>query len=218
VLLVPPDHWRAVYSNMGFRTDPGVLHGHEYWPGHTLEGLTHRNNPCPIRRSHRDDVHSQGWTFYNEELPVALDFPFVRGPRARELVYVNILQRAERISLGLKVLSGELAPEAAMKAMRANVPPLGAAFGVRSEEAFEEIEGILQRGLDHCQTGKLQIFKLMADRRMQLGDQFDLRQFHDEILQRGSLPIALLRWELTGLDDEVKQLWEAKPMRLTSAH
>src|SRR4030043_1975329 len=30
ILVVPSDHWRAIYSNMGFRTDPAVLHGHEY--------------------------------------------------------------------------------------------------------------------------------------------------------------------------------------------
>jgi uncharacterized protein (DUF885 family) len=43
---------------------------------------------------------------------------------------------------------------------------------------------------------------------MQLKEKFDLRQFHDEVISRGSLPIALLRWEMTGLDDEIKQLWE----------
>ena len=105
ILLVPADHWRAVYSNMGFRTDPGVLHGHEYWPGHYYEGEIQRRNPCPIRRGHRDGAHSQGWCFYHEELPVLLDFPYVRGPRTRELVYINVLQRSDRISLGIKLLT-----------------------------------------------------------------------------------------------------------------
>ncbi len=86
ILIVPDDHWRARYSNMGFRTDPGVLAAHEWWPGHTYEGEVRRHIPCPIRRVHRDNVHSQGWCFYlAEELLAALDFPFVRGPRAREL-------------------------------------------------------------------------------------------------------------------------------------
>lgn len=212
ILLVPADHWRAVYSNMGFRTDPGVLHGHEYWPGHYYEGEVQRRNPCPVRPGHRDGAHSQGWCNYHEELPVHLDFPFVRGPRARELVYINNLQRAERILLGLKLLSGELTPKEAMAEMKRTVPPLGSGLGVRPEEAFEEIEGILQRGLDHGMTGRLQIFKLLADRRMQLKEKFDLREFHDQVISMGSVPLSLLRWELTGLDDEVKDLWS--PTRL----
>jgi hypothetical protein len=218
ILLVPADHWRAVHSNMGFRTDPGVLHGHEYWPGHYYEGEVHRNNPCPVRRGHRDSAHSQGWCFYHEELPVLLDFPFVRGPRGRELVYINNLQRSERISLGIKLLAGTINFEQGREAIMKNVPALGPGRGVQPEEAFEEIEGILQRGLDHCQTGKLQIFQLMADRKMQLKEKFDLRHFHDQLIGLGSLPISLLRWEITGLEDELPLLWAQQPLTAGSAH
>ena len=198
ILLVPPDHWRAVYSNMGFRTDPGVLHGHEYWPGHYYEGEIQRRNPCPIRRGHRDGAHSQGWCFYHEELPVHLDFPYVRGPRTRELVYINVLQRADRISLGIKLLTGQITFAEGRELMMKTVPPLGPGLGTQPEEVFEEVEGIIQRGLDHCQTGKLQIFQLLADRKMQLKDKFDLREFHDQLISMGSVPVALLRWEITG--------------------
>ena len=213
ILLVPADHWRARMSNMGFRTDPGVLHGHEYWPGHTYEGEIHRRNPCPVRRGHRDGVHSQGWCFYHEELPVALDFPFVRGPRARELPYINMLQRAERILLGLELLTGKITTDEAFVAFQERVPPLASGLGAAREEAFEEMEGVLVRGLDHCQTGKLQIFKLLADRKMQLKDQFNLKTFHDQLITLGSVPISLLRWEIAGLDDEVQKVWE--PTRLS---
>jgi hypothetical protein len=39
-----------------------------------------------------------------------------------------------------------------------------------------------------------------------------MRQFHDELLARGRLPLALLRWEITGLDDEVRELWGWQPI------
>ena len=215
ILIVPDDHWRAKYSNMGFRTDPGVLSAHEWWPGHTYEREVHRRNPCPIRRGHRDNAHSQGWCFYlAEELLVALDFPFMRGPRARELPYINMLQRAERVSMGLDLLTGQITPEEAYIAFRKNVPLLGSGLGASEYEAFEEMGGVLVRGLDHCQTGKLQIFKLLADRKMQLKENFDLKEFHDQVISLGSVPISLLRWEIARLDDEVKELWE--PVRLAS--
>ena len=217
ILVVPADHWRAVYSNMGFRTDPAVLHGHEYWPGHTYEGKLHAHNACPIRRGHRDGAHSEGWCFYNEEILCALDFPFIRGPRARELVYTNMLQRAERRLLGLPLLAGEITPDEAFRLFLEHNPPLGSALGVRPEEAYEEMEGFITSTgiLSHqCLVGKDQIFKLLADRKLQLKDNFNLKEFHDQFMGYGQIPISLLRWEMIGLDDEVKMFW--KPEKLAS--
>ena len=55
-----------------------------------------------------------------------------------------------------------------------------------------------------------------ARRLMQLADRFDFREFHDQFLALGSIPIALSRWEMTGLDDEMEKLWqEAKQRKLT---
>jgi uncharacterized protein (DUF885 family) len=58
------------------------------------------------------------------------------------------------------------------------------------------------------QMGKIQIEELMADRAMQLGDRFSLKDFHDRFLAAGMIPISLIRWEMTGLDDEVNRFWE----------
>ena len=34
------------------------------------------------------------------------------------------------------------------------------------------------------------------------------REFHDAILQYGQIPLALVRWELTGNSDQVKSFWK----------
>ena len=60
--------------------------------------------------------------------------------------------------------------------------------------------------------GALQMQRLLAERKRQLGDAFDLREFHDAIMIAGQIPLSLLRWEMTGLDDEVQRLWEREPM------
>jgi len=39
-----------------------------------------------------------------------------------------------------------------------------------------------------------------------------MQQFHDDFLSRGRLPMSLLRWEITGLDDEVQELWSWQPI------
>ena len=43
--------------------------------------------------------------------------------------------------------------------------------------------------------GKLQILKFLADARMQQGDKFNLRAFHDFVWKNGNVPIALQEWE-----------------------
>ena len=32
------------------------------------------------------------------------------------------------------------------------------------------------------------------------------------LIARGRLPMSLLRWEITGLDDEVRRLWDWQPI------
>jgi uncharacterized protein (DUF885 family) len=60
--------------------------------------------------------------------------------------------------------------------------------------------------------GTLQMQRLLADRKRQLGDAFDLKTFHDEFMAAGRLPLSLIRWEMTGLDDEVRHFWKREPM------
>ncbi len=54
--------------------------------------------------------------------------------------------------------------------------------------------------------GKAQMEQLVADRQRQEADRFTLGAFHDAFLASGSIPISLIRWEMTGLDDEMRQL------------
>jgi hypothetical protein len=56
--------------------------------------------------------------------------------------------------------------------------------------------------------GKVQLEKLIADRAHQLGRKFNLREFMDEFRSYGMIPFALIRWEMTGFDDEIKKLQE----------
>jgi uncharacterized protein (DUF885 family) len=60
--------------------------------------------------------------------------------------------------------------------------------------------------------GSFQVYKLLGERRHALGDDFKLGEFHDWLMASGRLPMSLLRYELTGNDDEVKSLWEHKPL------
>ena len=46
--------------------------------------------------------------------------------------------------------------------------------------------------------GKMEIDKLLAERKQQLGDGFRMKAFMDDFNAAGLIPASLLRWELTG--------------------
>ena len=60
--------------------------------------------------------------------------------------------------------------------------------------------------------GTLQMQRLLADRKRQLGDDFELQAFHDDFMAAGRLPLSLVPWDMTGLDDEVSNFWHRDPM------
>ena len=51
--------------------------------------------------------------------------------------------------------------------------------------------------------GKLEIEKLMAERAIQLGNEFTVKRFFNEFLETGVIPVSLVRWQLTGKKDAI---------------
>jgi uncharacterized protein (DUF885 family) len=56
-------------------------------------------------------------------------------------------------------------------------------------------------------AGKVHFMKLFRDRAQQLGEEFNLKEFMDEFYAAGVIPTSLIRWEMTGYDDETNKLW-----------
>jgi uncharacterized protein (DUF885 family) len=56
------------------------------------------------------------------------------------------------------------------------------------------------------QAGKLQIMQLLQDAQLNQRDKFSVESFHNYVWLNGNVPIALLRWEYLGLDDDVNKL------------
>jgi hypothetical protein len=45
-----------------------------------------------------------------------------------------------------------------------------------------------------------------------MGDKFVLKQFHDEFMAAGRLPMSVIRYDMTGFDDEVRHFWQRDPL------
>jgi uncharacterized protein (DUF885 family) len=123
------------------------------------------------------------------------------SPRSRELIWEMSRLRAARVTVDVKLALGELSLEQAANYLAQRGP-------MDSRSAHSEAAGFsVNPGQAMTyQVGKLQIEKLLAESRLALGDGFSLRRFHDSIWLNGNVPLALQRWEMLGLDDEVQAL------------
>lgn len=204
--FAPPEA-RDVFAQVDFR-DPLVMrcHGSHWFDRARGERQPHAS---PIRRVpllyNIWDSRAEGLATAMEEMMLTAGLFDAHG-RSRELVYVLVANRAARGLAGLKVHSGELGVEQAMRFAHEHTP-----FGwlkLDGETNWGEQQLYLEQpgyGTSYL-TGKAMIEKLLGERARQLGERFTLRQFFDEFHAAGMMPVSMIRWELTGLDDEVRRL------------
>jgi len=177
-------------------------HIHASIPGHRFDGMLARAVDNPIRRGYGDSSRAEGWATYIEEMFVLAGL--TRDiPRADELFYVALMKRASRIFAETSMHAGAFTLAEANRYLIDFVPYMEENLG------RYDLEGYLRRpgsGSGYI-IGKIQLEQLLSERALELGDRFDLGAFHDDILSRGMIPLTLIRWEMTGADDEVRGLW-----------
>jgi len=123
---------------------------------------------------------------------------FDDSPHTRESIYDFMRMRAIRVEVDVKLALGEFTLEQGAKYLKEKVP-MDANTARQEAIAFSTGPG---QAITY-QIGKLQITKFLAEARMQQGDKFNLRAFHDFVWKNGNVPIALQRWEYLGAPDEV---------------
>jgi hypothetical protein len=199
---------REFFSEVDYR-DPEMMRTHGY---HWFDKARMAREPhlSPIRRgallynifNTRTEGHATGW----EELMMQAGM-FDTRPRTRELLYILLAERAARALGDLRMQSNEYTLEQASAFASANTP-----------RGWLRMDGNLVRGEQHLYLqqpgygtsyiiGKVEIEKLLSERRQQLGESFTMKRFMDEFDAAGLVPAALIRWELTGHQpDEVERM------------
>lgn len=193
-----PNFWEQVQ----FR-NPTPDHLHAVIPGHRFDGVVEQHNTHPIRGNIMSGARAEGWAVYLEEAMLNAGL-LDDQPRVRELIYIFGIFRAARVPADVWLQQNEMGVADVVAWWMERVPWLD------DNVARVDAEIYLRRppgyGLGYT-IGMLQMQSLLAERKRQLGDDFVLKDFHDEFLAAGRLPISLIRWEMTGLDDEVRELW-----------
>lgn len=188
------------YFSLSSAMDPRPLMAHEGIPGHYFQLALSWANPDPMRRRYIDSSANEGIGFYVEEMLLQTGL-FSFSPRTREIIYRFMRLRALRVEVDIRLATGELSIEQAADYLAHTVPM------DRDTAAQEAIFFAFNPGQAiGYQIGKIQIEKFLADARLDRGDAFSLREFHDFLLHNGNVPIALQRWEYLDRDDEISRL------------
>lgn len=207
--FVPPDQYRHFFAKITHH-NALVMRTHQY---HWIElaRMANEPHPDPIRRG---PLLYNIFVFRAEGLATAVEEMFMHAglfdnrPRARELIWILVGQRAARALAGLHAQSNDFTLEQAVD-FACKWTPRGWMVKDGALVWFEQDLYLMQSGYGTSYlTGKLEIEKLMTERARQLGDDFTLKRFMDEINSTGVIPPSLIRWELTGKDDEIQRLWQ----------
>lgn len=187
--------------------DPRSLRAHNL-PGHIFDSEYQRRDTRPLRGGDRlgflDSGRLEGWAFYLEEMLVQAGWLDGR-PKAREIHYVLQANRGARLRAELLAQANEWDFGQALASLTGRTPMW---MELTDDTALYDMALYLRQpglGLNYY-FGKLQIEQLLAEERLAKGDAFDLTKFHDRFIASGVIPIALIRWEMTGKDDQVRRM------------
>ncbi len=160
---------------------------HEGLPGHHFQlALQKDQEAWPLfRRTQNFTAFTEGWALYAEQL--AEDMGMYKTAYHRYGKQIMDLKRAIRlvVDTGLHQKGWSMARAVSYRIEN-------------SPASFEDSQSAIQRFLVlpgqalAYSIGKSKILALRAQAQTQLGTQFDLAQFHDEVLKYGTLPLSQL--------------------------
>ena len=193
--------------------DPTPLYTHFY---HWFELAQMREEPheSPIRRGallyNIFDSRNEGTATGVEEMFMHAGL-YDDNPRSRELVWIMLAQRAAR---GLGSLYAHANDMTMAEAGNVHVEwtPRGWMENEPELLQFEQHLYLRQPGYGTSYvTGKYLLERLLAHRTSQTEDAdppYTLSDFYGELNQAGSVPVALVHWQLTGNDEDIRRIME----------
>jgi uncharacterized protein (DUF885 family) len=194
---------RRNFFGIASHYEPMTLFAHFYhWFDHAW--MKRAPHPSPIRRGatlfNVWDSRAEGMATAMEEIILHAGY-YDDNPRAREIVWIMLAQRAARGLASLYAQANQFDIQQA-KAFQVKWTPRGWMRPDLDLLGFEQQLYLRQPGYGTSYvTGKYLIDELIKDRARQLGDRFTLRGFFDEFNAAGVIPVSLIRMQLAGAKD-----------------
>ena len=188
--------------------EPLTLYTHFYhwWD---LARMRDEPHPSPIRRGpllyNIWDSRAEGMATAMEEFMLHAGL-FDDQPRAREIIWIMLAQRAAR-GLASLYAQANLFDLKQAKAFQVEWTPRGWMRPDLDLLGFEQQLYLRQPGYGTSYvTGKFLLEDLMRARAHQVGGDFSVKRYFDEVNGAGMIPVPMIHWQLTGHADETRVL------------
>ena len=202
-----PEATRNFFA-MATHREPLTLYTHFYhwWD---LAQMREEPHSSPIRRGpllfNIWDSRAEGMATGMEEMMLHAGL-FDDQPRAREIVWIMLAQRAARGLGSLYAHANEFTMKEAAD-FHVKWTPRGWMRPDLDLLGFEQQLYLRQPGYGTSYiTGKYLLEELLLQRSQQLGDAFSLYDYFADINDAGLIPVSLIRWQMTGMDDQIRAL------------
>lgn len=163
----------------------------------------------PIRRGpllyNIFDSRSEGMATGFEEMTMHAGL-FDDNPRAREVVWIMLAQRAAR-GLGSLYAQANTFTLKEARDFHVKMTPRGWMRDDLDLLGFEQLLYLRQPGYGTSYvTGKYLIERMLGEVAKIKGDDMSLAEFFAAVDEQGVIPVSLIHWQLTGNNDQIKQI------------
>jgi len=168
------------------------LTAHEAVPGHHLQGSLNQELPETIPQFRRNlylSAYGEGWGLYSEFLANEMEIYTSPYEHFGKLTYE--MWRACRLVVDTGMHVFGWSREQAVDFMAENT-------ALSLHEVNTEIDRYISwpgQALSY-KIGELKIRELRALAEKELGSQFDIREFHEQVLEKGTVTLPLLEWRI----------------------
>lgn len=165
---------------------------HEGFPGHLYQTVTfERQNPSGIRNLLCTSGFAEGWATYIEPFAYKYAAGYIKDPSATELARISWLNRSINLCM-YSLLDIEIHYNGWTQAEAASFLK---AFGIEESTVVSEIyQYILETPGNYLKYywGYLSLLDLRTSEQNRLGQDFDLKKFHSQVLKIGGVQFPVL--------------------------
>ena len=165
---------------------------HEGFPGHLYQTVTfQRQNPSGIRNLLCTSGFAEGWATYVEPFAYQYAADYIQDPSATELARISWLNRSINLCM-YSLLDIEIHYNGWTQAEAASFLK---AFGIKDSTVVSEIyQYILETPGNYLKYywGYLSLLDLRTSEQNRLGQDFDLKKFHSQVLKIGGVQYPVL--------------------------
>ncbi|HXB24668.1 MAG TPA: DUF885 domain-containing protein [Gemmatimonadaceae bacterium] len=190
--VTPPEKdWDAEHVEEHLREfNPAVLNivtVHEVFPGHFIQFLYVKQFPTKTRKLLAAGSNVEGWAHYGEQMMVEQGFGN-GDPKTKLAQLEEALLRDCRYVVGIKEHTQGMSVADGAKQYFVDK-----CFQEPANGYEEARRGAYNPTYLYYTLGKLAIYKLRADYQRAKGSAYSLRDFHDQFVKQGGVPIPIIR-------------------------